>query len=202
MTQEGSAAELPPLPAAASPKQKTLDRMLGASHAAAEPKAEVKSEAKPSTKGSKAIYDESALKPNWEPGKECVDRSLSHCPGSCAPAACPTRRSRTSSRRLAKLRAASRSSNYCATSCGRSSPTVPPTSSPPSISPRTRHAAVAQCTLSSLTHCAQLAPAYEGLELGIGESILMKAVADSTGRTLAMVKSSFQELGDLGTAHT
>lgn len=47
-------------------------------------------------------------------------------------------------------------------------------------------------------HAKQLAPAYEGIELGIGESILMKAVADSTGRTLAMVKSSFQELGDLG----
>ena len=51
---------------------------------------------------------------------------------------------------------------------------------------------------SNFFFCVQIAPAYEGLELGIGESILMKAVADSTGRTLAMVKSSFQELGDLG----
>ncbi len=37
-----------------------------------------------------------------------------------------------------------------------------------------------------------------GLELGIGESILMKAIADATGRTLPSVKSSYDELGDLG----
>ena len=29
-----------------------------------------------------------------------------------------------------------------------------------------------------------MAPAYEGIELGIGENILMKAVSESTGKKL------------------
>lgn len=44
----------------------------------------------------------------------------------------------------------------------------------------------------------KLAPPWEGLELGIGESILIKSIADATGRTLNSVKSSYKELGDLG----
>ncbi|XP_057664652.1 DNA ligase 1 isoform X4 [Diorhabda carinulata] len=44
----------------------------------------------------------------------------------------------------------------------------------------------------------KLAPAYEGLELGIAETNLMKAIAQSTGRTLAQVKADSQEVGDLG----
>lgn len=43
-----------------------------------------------------------------------------------------------------------------------------------------------------------MGPLYEGLELGIGESILMKAVAASTGKTLANVKAQIEKLGDLG----
>eukprot|EP01114_Cavostelium_apophysatum_P019156 TRINITY_DN6091_c0_g1_i1.p1 TRINITY_DN6091_c0_g1~~TRINITY_DN6091_c0_g1_i1.p1 ORF type:complete len:829 (-),score=268.02 TRINITY_DN6091_c0_g1_i1:32-2518(-) len=44
----------------------------------------------------------------------------------------------------------------------------------------------------------RLAPEFEGLELGIGESILMKALAEATARTLDSVKSSYDQLGDLG----
>mmetsp|Transcript_3269 Transcript_3269/g.4502 ORF Transcript_3269/g.4502 Transcript_3269/m.4502 type:complete len:806 (+) Transcript_3269:52-2469(+) len=44
----------------------------------------------------------------------------------------------------------------------------------------------------------KIAPEYEGLELGMGESILMKAVAEATGRTLQSLKASYDEMGDLG----
>ncbi|XP_017775853.1 PREDICTED: DNA ligase 1 isoform X2 [Nicrophorus vespilloides] len=44
----------------------------------------------------------------------------------------------------------------------------------------------------------KLAPAYEGIELGIAETSLMKAIAQSTGRTVAQIKADAQEVGDLG----
>lgn len=44
----------------------------------------------------------------------------------------------------------------------------------------------------------QLAPAYEGLELGLAETTLMKVIAQTTGRTLAQIKTDAQSTGDLG----
>lgn len=44
----------------------------------------------------------------------------------------------------------------------------------------------------------QLAPAYEGVELGVAETYLMKAIAQSTGRELSKIKNDVQKEGDLG----
>nr|XP_033321684.1 DNA ligase 1 isoform X1 [Megalopta genalis] len=53
--------------------------------------------------------------------------------------------------------------------------------------------------LPSLYLCLnQLAPAYEGIELGVAETNLMKAIAQCTGRTLAQIKADVHQVGDLG----
>ncbi|KAF8969544.1 hypothetical protein BGZ46_010656 [Entomortierella lignicola] len=44
----------------------------------------------------------------------------------------------------------------------------------------------------------KLCPEYEGLELGIGESLLLKAIAESTGREMKKIKTDYAEIGDLG----
>ncbi|KAL1517085.1 hypothetical protein ABEB36_000894 [Hypothenemus hampei] len=44
----------------------------------------------------------------------------------------------------------------------------------------------------------KIAPAYEGIELGVAETSLMKAIAQSTGRTVNQIKSDIQETGDIG----
>ncbi|KAJ5084106.1 hypothetical protein NUU61_008685 [Penicillium alfredii] len=44
----------------------------------------------------------------------------------------------------------------------------------------------------------KLAADYAGIELGIGESLIMKAIGESTGRSLAVIKADQQEIGDLG----
>ncbi|GAB0091811.1 DNA ligase [Sergentomyia squamirostris] len=44
----------------------------------------------------------------------------------------------------------------------------------------------------------QLAPAHEGMELGIADTTLMKAIAQSTGRSMAQLKSDIQTIGDIG----
>lgn len=44
----------------------------------------------------------------------------------------------------------------------------------------------------------KLAPAYEGVELGIGENILMKAVSQATGKSMKEIKAETTDKGDLG----
>ncbi|XP_066250298.1 DNA ligase 1 isoform X2 [Euwallacea similis] len=44
----------------------------------------------------------------------------------------------------------------------------------------------------------KIAPAYKGIELGVAETSLMKAIAQSTGRTVNQIKSDAQQSGDLG----
>ena len=44
----------------------------------------------------------------------------------------------------------------------------------------------------------KIAPDYDGMELGVGATILMKAVGGATGRSVAALKSSLEEIGDLG----
>ncbi|KAJ5151225.1 DNA ligase 1 [Penicillium canariense] len=44
----------------------------------------------------------------------------------------------------------------------------------------------------------KLAADYAGIELGIGESLIMKAIGESTGRSLQVIKTDQHEIGDLG----
>ncbi|KAI9756321.1 MAG: hypothetical protein M4579_003913 [Chaenotheca gracillima] len=44
----------------------------------------------------------------------------------------------------------------------------------------------------------KLAADYAGIELGIGESLIMKAIGETTGRSLSIIKTDQNEIGDLG----
>ncbi|ODV94097.1 hypothetical protein PACTADRAFT_50983 [Pachysolen tannophilus NRRL Y-2460] len=44
----------------------------------------------------------------------------------------------------------------------------------------------------------RLGPDYEGLELGLGETILLKALGEATGRELKLIKQEYNKLGDIG----
>lgn len=44
----------------------------------------------------------------------------------------------------------------------------------------------------------KLAADYAGIELGIGESLIMKAIGESSGRSLPVIKDDHRKIGDLG----
>lgn len=44
----------------------------------------------------------------------------------------------------------------------------------------------------------RLSPDYIGVELGIGESLLIKAISESTGRSVPSIKADLKKEGDLG----
>ncbi|KAH8062795.1 DNA ligase [Aureococcus anophagefferens] len=46
--------------------------------------------------------------------------------------------------------------------------------------------------------CNKVAPAFENLEMGIGDSLLMKAVAHAFGKNAKHVKGEYEKQGDLG----
>ena len=54
--------------------------------------------------------------------------------------------------------------------------------------------------LDAIVHLASnsVGPAYEGLELGIGDSLLVKAVCEATGRRKDAVEEDYVREGDLG----
>jgi DNA ligase-1 len=45
----------------------------------------------------------------------------------------------------------------------------------------------------------KIAPAHEGIELGVGEALIIKSIAEVTGKTTSTIKKSYQEQSDLGT---
>ncbi|KAK7205198.1 hypothetical protein BZA70DRAFT_299399 [Myxozyma melibiosi] len=45
----------------------------------------------------------------------------------------------------------------------------------------------------------KLGPDFEGVEIGLGEAILSKAISECTGRSLAQIKADYRTTGDLGT---
>lgn len=49
-----------------------------------------------------------------------------------------------------------------------------------------------------LLMAGKLAADYAGVELGIGESLIMKAIGETTGRSLKIIKEDQQKIGDLG----
>jgi len=46
--------------------------------------------------------------------------------------------------------------------------------------------------------CNKLAPPHEGIELGLGEMVITKALAEATGKLPREIKSDYEKLGDLG----
>jgi DNA ligase-1 len=45
----------------------------------------------------------------------------------------------------------------------------------------------------------RIAPAHEGIELGVGDGLLLKTLAEATGKSLQVIKKQYSDEGDLGT---
>nr|KAJ3422714.1 tRNA ligase [Polyrhizophydium stewartii] len=57
-----------------------------------------------------------------------------------------------------------------------------------------------QCLIECVYLCInRIGPEYEGKELGVGESLLVKAVANAMGRDVKSIKAELDQVGDLGT---
>ena len=46
--------------------------------------------------------------------------------------------------------------------------------------------------------CNKVAPAFKGVEIGLGDATISKAVADATGCTMAQLRKQYAKCGDLG----
>lgn len=46
--------------------------------------------------------------------------------------------------------------------------------------------------------CTQLKPAFEGVQIGIGDALLIKAIGEATGSKSSNVKKIYEKVGDLG----
>eukprot|EP01084_Bolivina_argentea_P176499 305420_1 len=46
--------------------------------------------------------------------------------------------------------------------------------------------------------CNEIAPPYVGIELGVGDTVILKALCESTGRKLRDIKCDYTKCGDLG----
>lgn len=59
---------------------------------------------------------------------------------------------------------------------------------------------VAPHELSKVTYLFinRLGPDYEGLELGLGESLIMKALGEATGKSMTILRNEYRKAGDLG----
>ena len=44
----------------------------------------------------------------------------------------------------------------------------------------------------------KIAPDWMGIEMGVGDSILMKSISSIVGRTVSQIRESMNEIGDLG----
>lgn len=51
---------------------------------------------------------------------------------------------------------------------------------------------------SSIAQHPQIFPAHEGTEMGIGDATLIKALAEATGSSEAVIKDKYKSEGDLG----